>query len=150
MKIRKLWIATLAFSGAAVLAQNKKAEPAKREPVVAVAQPAVSAETPAAATAAEFSMFGTLGVAYAEGTYVLTAGGPKFGIRFGDFGLYAGLFPSLVYSDVYKNASAATPVRPNLGAGFELGFKRVSIIAPVYYMPNNTYYYTIGLAYKFS
>lgn len=56
----------------------------------------------------------------------------------------------MVYSEVYKNANAATPLRPNLGAGFELAFQRASIIAPIYYMPNNTYYYTIGLAYKFS
>lgn len=96
-------------------------------------------------------MFGMLGFAYAEGTYVLTCGGPKFGVKFGDFGFYAGLFPSLVYSEAYKNfSSAATPVRPNLGAGFEISFKKISIITPIYYMPRDSYHYTIGIAYKFS
>jgi hypothetical protein len=43
-------------------------------------------ETHAQPTAsAEFSLLGSLGVAFSESTYVLTCGGPKVGIKYGDF-----------------------------------------------------------------
>lgn len=151
MRLLKALYPLVAFIATTVLvAQNKKSEPPKKETTVSVTNTAPEPTKSAATSTAEFSLFGTLGAAYAEGTYVLTCGGPKFGFKFGDLALYAGAFPSLVYSEVYKNFNAATPVRPNLGVGFELAYQRVSIITPIFYMPNNTYYYTLGLAYKFS
>lgn len=146
----------LLTAGLVVGSVSAQAKPKPVQPTEPAKTAVAAAETPApaaqpAAPAAEFSMFGTIGAAYADGTYVLTCGGPKFGFKFGDFGLYGGLFPSLVYSDAYRNfSSAATPLRPNLGAGFEIAYKRISIITPVYYMPKDSYHFTIGLAYKFS
>lgn len=148
MKKLSLIIATLLLTASTMAAPRGKiiAEPTRATPVTEAAPP--QAETKATATA-EFKMLGSLGFAYSEDTYVVTCGGPKFGFSYGWFSISVGLFPSVLYSNVYKNASAATPVRPNLGAGPEIGFGKVSIIAPVYYMPNNDYRYTFGIAYKF-
>lgn len=147
MKKLLLFLQAALFAGA--ITAQAKAKPAPlAEPTKAVDAPAPAPVAPSAS--AEFSMLGSLGVAFSESTYLLTCGGPKVGVKYGDFWFSAGLYPSLLYSDVYKNSNAATPVRPNLGAGIEIGYKRISIIAPVYYMPNNSYHYTFGIAYKFS
>ncbi|MCS6984944.1 MAG: hypothetical protein NZM25_07470 [Leptospiraceae bacterium] len=84
---------------------------------------------------------------YAEGTLAITCGGPKIGVKYGDWGFYFGFFPSLVYSEAYRiNSSAAKPIRPNLGVGLELNFLRFSVITPIFYMPGDAYYYTLGIA----
>ena len=134
----------------AAFAQRKK--PVTPVAVVAPAELATPVETKEPAKAAagvEFKMLGMIGAAYSEDMAVLTCGGPKFGFSYGWFSLSVGFYPSLVYSDIYKNASAATPLRPNLGAGPEIGFGKVSIIAPIYYMPGDKYRYTFGVGYRF-
>lgn len=142
MNIARISSIALLLSTGVLSAQNNKADVVKNE-----AAPATIA--PASATA-EFSLMGSVGGAFSESTYLLTCGGPKVGMKYGDFWFSAGLYPSLLYSDIYKNANGATPVRPNLGAGLEIGYKKISIIAPVFYMPNNSYQYTFGIAYRFS
>lgn len=141
----------VAISSHAITAQNKP-EAAKAAAPAKVEEP-VKAPEPAAkpAPVAEFKPLGFIGFAYAEGTYVLTCGGPKVGFTYGAFGMAAGFYPSLVYSEAYKLVSggAATPVRPNLGAGIEFSYGKVALILPVYYLAPNSYYYTIGIGYKF-
>jgi len=142
-KLRTAFVVTLVLASTVSAQKNAKpAEPAKAAvPIEAtVAQP-----KPVVAASAEFKPLGFVGFAYAEGTYSLTCGGPKVGFSYGDFGMSAGFYPSFMYSNTY---AAATPWRPNLGAGIEITYKKVAIIAPVYFV-NNTYYYTIGLGYKF-
>lgn len=153
MKTKKQW--ALAFfmvmQVTAIYAQ-KKAEPAKvTAPELATAKPAETAPAKPA-TVAEFKPLGFIGFAYAEGTYAITCGGPKVGFTYGAFGMAAGFYPSLVYSDAYRlyaAGGAATPVRPNLGAGIEFSYGKVAVILPVYYLSPNSYYYTIGVGYKF-
>lgn len=106
---------------------------------------------PAIEAGAEFKPLGFLGFAYAEGTYVVTCGGPKVGFTYGSFGMAAGFYPSLVYSDAWRGSNGAlvNPVRPSLGAGIEISYKKIAIITPVYYLAPNSYYYTIGIGFKF-
>lgn len=152
MLIRRwMLLIVIALGANAITAQNKPdpakaATPAKAEEAAKPAEPAVKA-----APVAEFKPLGFLGFAYAEGTYVLTCGGPKLGFTYGAFGMAAGFYPSLVYSEAYKLVSggAATPVRPTLGAGIEFSYGKVALILPVYYLTPNSYYYTIGIGYKF-
>lgn len=141
-----------------VSAQLKpRAKPAKAPAAPAIVAPVAVAEATVPQTksetkpqaTAEFKLLGMLGAAYAENTYVITCGGPKVGFSYSWFGFAIGFFPSLIYSDIYKNASATTPIRPNLGFGPEMSFGKVAIIAPIFYMPGDRYYYTIGIGFKF-
>lgn len=155
-----LTLLAITLASAALHAQKAKvvAPAEKAAPITATvaAQPAggkEEAKTDVKPQAtAEFKLLGFLGFAYAEGTYVLTCGGPKVGFTYGAFGMAAGFYPSLVYSDAYRlyaAGGAATPVRPNLGAGIEISYGKVAIILPMYYLTPNSYYYTIGIGYKF-
>lgn len=155
---RVFWVlAAIALTTTALQAQKAKvvAPAAKAAPIAApvAGQTAAIKEEPKTdakpQATAEFKLIGMIAAAYSENTYVLTCGGPKVGFTYGWFGFSLGLFPSLVYSDVYKNANAATPVRPNLGAGPEISIGKIAIIMPVFYMPNNDYRYTFGIGYKF-
>lgn len=130
---------------APVTAPVTTAAPAAPAPAAVETKPA---EKPQAT--AEFKLLGFIGAAYAEQTYVLTCGGPKVGFSYGWFSFAVGFFPSLIYSNIYRdNSNPSTPIRPNLGVGPEIGFGKVAIIAPIYYMPGDRYYYTIGIGYKF-
>lgn len=141
----------VALSANAITAQKKPepakaAEPAKTEEPAKAPEPALKP-----APVAEFKPLGFLGLAYAEGTYVVTCGGPKVGFTYGAFGMAAGFYPSLVYSDAWRGSNGAlvNPLRPSLGAGVEFSYGKVAVILPVYYLSPNSYYYTIGIGYKF-
>ena len=160
-KKKLLIIATMVY--ATVLSAQKPAdakkavEPAKTTTATELPKGDAKAVT---AVNAEFKPLGFLGFAYAEGTYAITCGGPKLGFTYGAFGMAAGFYPSLVYAD--SNRVGATlsgapgvltdPVRPALGAGVEISYGKIALIAPVYYLGGtnrSAYYYTIGIGYKF-
>ena len=139
---------------------QKKVEPAKAAVTDAAAVKPADTTVAKPTAVAEFKPLGFVGFAYAEGTYAITCGGPKFGFTYGAFGMAAGFYPSLVYSDANRVGATLTgtpgtltdPIRPTLGAGIEISYGKLALIAPVYYLggANRTaYYYTIGVGYKF-
>jgi len=148
-------------STASIAAQGKKAEAAATAETAKASEPAKAAEPVAKpAPVAEFKPLGFIGFAYAQGTYAITCGGPKFGFTYGPYGMAAGFYPSLVYTDANRNGASFSgapgelvdPIRPALGAGLELSYGKIALIAPVYYLGGNArsaYYYTIGIGYKF-
>jgi len=152
MKLKKLILTLTVLASTQIFAQKGKVTaPAT---IAAPQAPAAAKEEPKSeakpAAVAEFKLLGAIGAVYSEDTYGITCLGPKVGFSYGPFTMSVGLYPSVLYSSViYKSSNPDALVRPNLGFGPEIGWGKVSIIAPIYYMPNNQYRYTIGLAYKF-
>ena len=148
MKKIALLLAAL-FLGGEIVGASAKAKPAQSvvlpETMEKNQNPAAKAEA-----GADFSLFGAVGFVYSENTYALTCTGPRVGFKYADYWISAGFYPSILYSTYYRDQNAATPVRLHLGAGFEIGYKHISILVPFYHLPNNTYHWTVGLAYKFS
>ncbi|HLL52436.1 MAG TPA: hypothetical protein VK447_02760 [Myxococcaceae bacterium] len=104
---------------------------------------APAAEAPAS-TGLKLELLGSVGLATSGTVHSVSFGGPRLTLGVGDFRFAFSMYPSVVYNPGWTNG----PVRPLLGAGPEIGWKRIAIFAPVYFTGTD-YAYLVGLGYRF-
>jgi hypothetical protein len=99
---------------------------------------------------------GSLAVSYHAGSesVFLNFGGPGLRLEYGKFGISYFMFPSLRYfhgnvddnTNPYRTKSSVTPI---LGTGLQLSYKKIAVVLPMYYLPNNNVWImSVGLGYK--
>jgi len=98
----------------------------------------------------------TVGVSYHAGSEsaFINFGGPGVKLELGKLGISYFMIPSLRYfhgnindaTNTYRTKTAVTPI---LGTGVQLSYKKISIIMPMYYLPNNNVWIlSTGLGFK--
>jgi hypothetical protein len=108
------------------------------------AAPATPAADAPADTGLKVELVGSVGLATSGTVHSISFGGPRLTLGVGDFRFAFSMYPSVVYNPGWTNG----PVRPLLGAGPEIAWKRIAIFAPIYYTGTD-YAYLVGLGYRF-
>lgn len=107
-------------------------------------------------TKISFKATGSVALSYhlgSESAY-FNFGGPGIRLDYGKFGISYNMFPSLRFfhgdvddsTDPYRTKSSVTTI---LGTGFQLHYKKLAVVLPMYYLPsNNVWIVSAGLGYK--